>query len=199
MRLATKFVIGAATVAVVGGSTVASLAATGTHQSKARRAVRAAPPATIHRHLTPSSEQLAKCMPGVRVDVSVKLTTDKLGFDIFTIRARHLPPKTDFTTFLLEKAASPFGAAEYIGDFSSDKHGNAYNQFKQIVQEAFSSTLVDGKRVRVDLNQIGAWFADPKGDDFCLGKNSPVTPFDGDNEAGVQAFNSANTEPLPAP
>jgi hypothetical protein len=35
--------------------------------------------------------------------------------------------------------------------------------------------------------------------DFCLGKNSPVTPFDGDNEAGVQAFNSANTQPLPAP
>src|SRR3954451_17508250 len=25
-----------------------------------------------------------------------------------------------------------------------------------------------------------------------------VTPFDGDNEAGVQAFNSANTQPLPA-
>jgi len=26
-----------------------------------------------------------------------------------------------------------------------------------------------------------------------------VTPFDGDNEAGVQAFNSANTTPLPPP
>ncbi len=35
--------------------------------------------------------------------------------------------------------------------------------------------------------------------DFCLGPSSPVTPFDGDAEAGVQAFNSANTEALLAP
>ena len=41
------------------------------------------------------------------------------------------------------------------------------------------------------------WFADPADDDFCLGKNSPVTPFDGDDEAGVQAFNSRNAAPLP--
>ncbi len=53
--------------------------------------------------------------------------------------------------------------------------------------------------MRVDLNRVGVWFADPLDDDFCLGPNSPVTPFDGDNEAGVQAFNSANAEPLPAP
>jgi hypothetical protein len=46
---------------------------------------------------------------------------------------------------------------------------------------------------------MGMWFADPAGDDFCLGPNSPVAPFDGDNEAGVQAFNSVNDQPLPAP
>ena len=56
---------------------------------------------------------------------------------------------------------------------------------------------MNGKRVRVDLNRLGAWFADPADDDFCLGKNSPVTPFDGDDEAGVQAFNSRNAAPLP--
>jgi hypothetical protein len=58
---------------------------------------------------------------------------------------------------------------------------------------------VNGSRVRVDLNRVGMWFADPKDDDFCLGANSPVTPFDGDNQAGVQAFNSADADPLPAP
>lgn len=91
--------------------------------------------------------------------------------------------------FLLEQAGAPFGAAEYIG-------GNA---FTLIVQEAFASTLVDGRRVRVDLDRIGVWFADPRDDDFCLGDGSPVTPFDGDDEAGVQAFNSANADPLPPP
>ncbi len=123
----------------------------------------------------------------------------RTGFDVFRIRARHLPPNTSFTVFLLEQAGAPFGAAEYIGDINTNAHGNGHNTFRLIVQEAFSSTLVNGVRQRVDLNQIGSWFADPKDDDFCLGPNSPVTPFDGDNEAGVQAFNSANAEPLPAP
>ena len=67
-------------------------------------------------------------------------------------------------------------------------------EFRLIVQEAFSSTIVDGKRVRVDLNRVGMWFADPKDDEFCL-PGSGATPFDGDNEAGVQAFNSLNAAP----
>ncbi len=149
--------------------------------------------------LTPSTPVLAACMPDATLDVKVKLTTDRTGFDRFEIRARHLPPDRDFTVFLLEKAGAPFGAAEYIGDFSTNKRGNGRNTFRLIVQEAFSSTIVDGVRTRVDLNRIGVWFADPEGDDFCLGAGSPVTPFDGDNQAGVQAFNSANADPLPAP
>ena len=149
--------------------------------------------------LTPSSAQLAECMPDATLDVTVKLTTDKDGFDSFEIRAQNLPPDREFTVFLLEQAGAPFGAAEYIGDFSTNENGAGQNTFKVIVQEAFSSTLVDGHRVRVDLNRVGVWFADPADDDFCLGANSPVTPFDGDNEAGVQAFNSANADPLPAP
>jgi hypothetical protein len=157
------------------------------------------PPEVVHLQLTPSTPQLAACMPDAQLDVTVRLTTERHGFDVFEIRAHGLPPDRDFTVFLLELAGSPFGAAEYIGDFSTNAHGAAHNTFKLIVQEAFSSTLVNGNRVRVDLNQVGAWFADPAGDDFCLGPNSPVTPFDGDNEAGVQAFNSANTQPLPAP
>jgi hypothetical protein len=149
--------------------------------------------------LTPSSPALQACMPKASVDVKVGLTTDQIGFDTFRINARGLPPRRSFTVFLLEQAGAPFGAAEYIGDFTTDRRGHARNAFRLIVAEAFSSTIVNGQRVRVDLNRVGAWFADPKDDDFCLGPNSPVTPFDGDDEAGVQAFNSANSEPLPNP
>jgi hypothetical protein len=155
--------------------------------------------APVQLKLTPSSSQLATCMPHAQVNVQVDLTTDSVGFDSFHVVASGLPKNTAFTVFLLEKAATPFGAAEYIGDITSNATGQAQNTFRLIVQEAFSSTLVNGTRVRVDLNQVGMWFADPTGDDFCLGANSPVTPFDGDNEAGVQAFNSAHTTPLPAP
>jgi hypothetical protein len=161
----------------------------------------AAPAAdSVELALTPSSAQLAACMPGAKLNVTVKLTTDQIGFDSFEIQASNLPPNHDFTVFLLQFAGSPFGAAEYIGDFSTNAAGNGHNTFKLIVQEAFSSTLVGNpaQRVRVDLNRVGVWFADPADDEFCLPGSGP-TPFDGDDEAGVQAFNSANAEPLPAP
>jgi hypothetical protein len=150
--------------------------------------------------LDPSSAQLAACMPRASLKVEVEFTTDQVGFDTFEIKARKLPPKRSFTVFLLETAAAPFGAAEYIGDFTTNRNGNALNEFRLIVAEAFSSQIVNGMRQRVDLNRIGVWFADPKDDDFCLGPGGgAVTPFDGDNEAGVQAFNSRNADPLPAP
>jgi hypothetical protein len=155
---------------------------------------------TVHMQLGVPFPQLAACMPHADVQVNVKLTTEKRGFDVFDITARHVLPNRDYTVFLLEDAGPPFGAAEYIGDFSTDEYGNGHAEYHLIVQEAFASTLVNGQRVRADLNQVGVWFADPKDDDVCLGPGGgPVTPFDGDGEAGGLAFNSANTTPLPAP
>ena len=159
----------------------------------------AAPAAdSVELALTPSSPQLAACMPDAQVNVEVELLTDKVGFDRFEIQAVGLPPNRDFTVFLLEQAGSPFGAAEYIGDLHVGENGKGHRTFRLIVQEAFSSTIVGGSRMRVDLNRIGMWFADPADDEFCL-PGSGATPFDGDNEAGVQAFNSANADPLPLP
>jgi hypothetical protein len=188
----------AAVAAVSGTATTGAIA--GASPGDPSRDREGAEDAAVTRlRLTPSSDQLARCMPDANVRITVKSTTDAVGSDAFTVRARHLPPSRDFTVFLLETAGAPFGAAEYIGDITTDANGRADNTFHLIVDEAFSSTIVNGERVRVDLNQVGMWFADPADDDFCLGQNSPVTPFDGDNEAGVQAFNSANTQPLPAP
>ncbi len=186
--------------AAIAAGVAAGTAGAADHAGK--KPARAAQGAAItDLRLTPSTPQLAACMPHGRVKVTTKSTVDERGFDVFKIRARHLKPKTAFTVFLLEQAGAPFGAAEYIGDVFTDKHGNGYNKFKLIVDEAFSSTIVNGQRVRVDLNRVGMWFADQADDDFCPATpgTAGVTPFDGDNEAGVQAFNSANTQPLPAP
>ena len=184
----------AATAALAGSA----VAASSDHASSHPRNAAAVPSQKLE--LTASSAQLAACMPHADVDVTVKLTTDDIGFDTFQVKATGLAPNRSYTVFLLEKAESDFGAAEYIGDITSDATGAARNSFKLIVQEAFSSQLVNGSRVRVDLNRVGMWFADPKDDDFCLGRNQgAVTPFDGDDEAGVQAFNSLHAAPLPAP
>jgi hypothetical protein len=199
MRWHKHLLITVVAVIALAATAVAAFGATGRSSKPSLRAHSRHAADQVSLALTPSSPQLAACMPGAQLNVNVDLTAEETGFDRFSITARHLPPNRDYTIFLLEQAGSPFGAAEYIGDFSTDGHGNAYNRLKLIVQEAFSSTLVNGVRTRVDLNRIGVWFADPADDDFCLGQGSPVTPFDGDNEAGVQVFNSANADPLPAP
>jgi hypothetical protein len=143
---------------------------------------------TVKLGFTTSSAQLATCFPHARAAVTVALTTDAIGKDTFTIRASGLKPKTDFTVFLIEKAGAPFGAVEYIGDFTTDRYGSATNRFKLIVEEAFAFNNETG--IRKELNSVGFWFADPKDDDGCLGQGSPVTQFDGDASAGVQMMNS---------
>jgi hypothetical protein len=192
-----RTIVTVALATAVATTSVGAVAGASPHHHKS--GAHASQAAVTRLKLTPSSDQLAQCMPNARVKMSVTSTVDDVGFDTLKVRARHLVPKRDYTIFFLEKAGAPFGAAEYIGDVSTNKHGNAYNKFNLIVDEAFSSTLVNGERVRVDLNQVGMWFADPAGDDVCIGDTGQVTPFDGDDEAGVQAFNSANTRPLPAP
>ena len=203
MKRHAKGIIAVGALAVAGALGLAMVhpsAGTGEQTLKLASASRSdskpAPKDHVTFQLVPSSDALAKCMPRAKVTVTVKLRTDQTGRDVFLVDASGLPPKTSFTTFLLEVPGAPFGAAEYIGDVDTDKHGQAHAELRLIVEEAFASTLVDGKRVRAELNHVGMWFADPAADDFCFGKGGgAVTPFDGDGEAGVQAFNSANSLP----
>lgn len=146
-------------------------------------------------NLTPTNAAVASCLPYAKARVTVDLTTDSVGFDTFTIDASGLVPNQDYTVFLLEEPGNPFGAAEYIGDFSTNGKGKGKNTFRLIVEEAFASTLVSGNRVRAELDHVGFWFADPAGDDQCFADGGPVTPFDGDDEAGTQVMNSANALP----
>lgn len=199
MRVHKHLLVAGAVIVALAATTAAALGATQTANGSAHRTHHVRKTDETQLGLTPSSAQLAACMPGAQLNVRVALTAEERGFDRFEISAHNLPPNREFTVFLLEQAGAPFGAAQYIGDFGTNAYGNAHNELRLIVQEAFASTIVNGARTRVDLNRVGVWFADPADDDFCLGANSPVTPFDGDNAAGVQVFNSANADPLPAP
>ena len=149
------------------------------------------PPAPVKLQLQTSSPQLAACFPHAKSTVTVDLTTDAVGKDKFHIVASGLKPDTDFSVFLIEKAGAPFGAVEYIGDFTTDSYGKAANTFRLIVEEAFAFN--NETQIRKELNSVGFWFADPKDDDGCLGAASPVTQFDGDASAGVQMMNSGAT------
>jgi hypothetical protein len=182
MKARTALVSLAAGALVLGSASISSAA------PEASVSASVASSHQIKASLITSTPALAACFPHAKAKVTVDLTTAAKGKDTFTISASGLKPKTDFTVFLLQKAGAPFGAAEYIGDFTTDRHGDATNNYKLIVEEAFAFN--NETQARTDLNSVGFWFADQKDDDGCLGPNSPVTGFDGDGQAGVQMMNS---------
>src|SRR3954463_16806972 len=102
MRWHKQFLIGAV-VAVVAVTTAAALGATrGAYAKSPAHEVQKADELEVD--LTPSSAQLAACMPGAELSAKVRLTTDERGFDRFDIAARHLPPNREYTIFLLQQA-----------------------------------------------------------------------------------------------
>jgi hypothetical protein len=59
--------------------------------------------------------------------------------DTLDLKAEGLPPKTSFAVFLTELPEAPFGAAQYIGDFTTNAAGRGSLRVDAIVEEAFSS------------------------------------------------------------
>jgi len=108
------------------------------------------------------------------------------------LRAHGLPPNTSFAVFLTEMPVPPFGAVQYIGDFTTNAAGRAHVRVDAIIDEAFAFNNITG--IRIDLNHVVFWFADPADDEDCV-PGSASTQFDGDGEAGVAAMSSKNFLP----
>jgi hypothetical protein len=163
-------------------------------------AAKAEGPAPFRFSLVPASATIQACLPDASAAVTVLPGEDSRGVDTLDLKAEGLPPHTGFSVFLTESAVS-VGAVQYIGDFTTNAAGRGSMRVDTIVNEAFSSTIVNGARVRTDLNHIVMWFSDPGADDFCFAPaTGPVTPFDGDNQAGAAALSSQNflpNAPLP--
>ena len=142
--------------------------------------------------LVPASAAVATCLPDATGDVTVLHKEDKQGVDTLHLDARGLPANTDFAVFLTSAdafATPPFGAVEYIGDFTTNAAGKGKLKVDAIIAEAFVSTVVNGTRVRADLDHLVFWFADPtQAQDAC--NLTADTPFDGDGHAGPAAMSS---------
>src|SRR5438034_8606763 len=120
-------------------------------------------------HLVPASDTIQTCLPDAQATVIVHLTEAKKGVDSLVLHARGLPPNTTFAVFLTELPVPPFGAVQYIADFTTNKYGKGSAQVKAIIEEAFSSA-VDATvgRVRKELKQVVFWFADPSAAELCF-------------------------------
>ena len=139
------------------------------------------------------------CFSNASATATLLPTEEDRGVDTLELKAKGLPPNTSFTVFLTELAEFPFGASEYIAEFTTNAAGRGSVRVNAVIEEAFA---FDGNtRVRKDLNHIVVWFADPKDDDVCFGPGGgPTTPFDGDGQAGATVLSSKNflpNAPLP--
>jgi len=142
--------------------------------------------------LVPASAAVAPCLADATADVTVLLKEETLGVDTLHLDARDLPANTDFAVFLTSAdafATPPFGAAEYIGDFTTNAAGRGSLKVDGIIAEAFVSTLVSGTRVRANVDHLVFWFADPAQAQAACNLTA-VTPFDGDGNAGPAAMSS---------
>src|SRR5262249_26330625 len=105
--------------------------------------------------LVPASTAIANCLPDATAKVLVFPREDVQGVDTFALKASGLPPNTGFAVFLTELPGPPFGAVEYIGDFTTNAAGRGSLRVDAIIDEAFA---LGTDRVHRDLNHVVIWF-----------------------------------------
>ena len=142
--------------------------------------------------LVPASAAIAACLPNATATVTVFAREDVRGVDTLDLHAEGLRPNTTFAVFLTEMPVPPFGAVQYIGDFTTNAAGRGHVRVDAIIDEAFAFNNITG--VRTELNHIVFWFADPTDDEDCV-PGSAAGHFDGDGQSGVAAMSSKNFLP----
>jgi len=151
------------------------------------------------------------CLKGAKANVDVRTTpTDQ---QIMDVSVNHAPKNTEFELFVTQQPNSPFGVSWYQADFETNNQGQGEVRARGIFSQelfAFAPGVVKAPQVDnqdaeknpkydpVHTFHLGLWFGDPKDakDAGCSGK---VTQFDGDHEAGIQAFSTRNFPKLEGP
>ena len=143
-------------------------------------------------NLVPASDPIATCLPNAAARVTVFPKEESRGVDTLDLHADGLRPNTTFAVFLTQTPVPPFGAVQYIADFTTNAAGRGSVRVDAIIDEAFAFNNITG--VRTDLNHIVFWFADPADDEDCVPGSAPGH-FDGDGDSGVAAMSSKNFLP----
>ena len=151
------------------------------------------------------------CLEGAKAHVDVRTTpTDNQVMDV---TLNHAPKNTEFELFVTQQPNSPFGLSWYQADFETNKEGQGEVRARGIFSEelfvfapgSVKAPQVDNQDAEknpkydpVHTFHVGLWFGDPK-DAKEAGCSGKVTQFDGDHEAGIQAFSTRNFPNLKGP
>jgi hypothetical protein len=135
------------------------------------------------------------CLPNAHADVTIVRGAQN---DTMTISVRGLPKGTGFDLFVIQTPNKPFGVAWYQSDLQTDRHGKGTVVVKGIFNKETFTVDTDPTHAVPPTHQfhLGLWFNSPA-KPFNLGcegtATAPiVTPFNGEQHAGIQILNTSN-------
>ena len=146
--------------------------------------------------LVPSSPAIKSCLPHAGGLVTI---TPGSQNDTMDVSISGMPRDADFDLFVIEQPNKPFGVSWYQTDVNADSHGFGHATVRGVFDVETFSVSPGGSTTFGPTHQyhLGLWFNDPKVP-FNLGcePNGPgtqpiVTPFNGEQHAGIQALNTA--------
>ena len=150
-------------------------------------------------------------LEGAKANVDVRTTpTDN---QIMDVTVNHAPKNTEFELFVTQQPNKLFGISWYQADFTTNNQGSGEVRARGIFSEelfAVAPGVVNAPQVDdldaeknpafapVHTFHVGLWFGSPE-EAQAAGCTANVTPFDGDHEAGIQAFSTRNFPALHGP
>ena len=185
---ATKAVTVAAAGVVAAALSLTATAGAATH-APARHAA-----GSFSFALDPSSPAISACLP--KAGGHVTITPGKLN-DTMTVSLHGMPANAGFDLFVIQQPTAPFGVAWYQTDIQANSSGSGSATVKGVFDSETFSVSLGGTATFSPTHQyhLGVWFSDPN-TPFNLGcepgATSPtVTPFNGEQNAGIQVVNTA--------
>ena len=155
----------------------------------------AAPANSFSFKMVPSPN-IAACLPYARGYVTI--TPNSLN-DVMRVSVSGLAPNTGYDLFVIQLPNKPFGISWYQSDLETNAYGNGSVTVVGIFNRETFSVSPGGPTTKfapTHQYHLGLWFNDPQVP-FNLhcepGAKTPiVTPFNGEQHAGVQVLNTAN-------
>lgn len=115
--------------------------------------------------------------------ISGKNFQPTLGFDLFTIQRSEL-----LANGQLDPNFTNFGQAWYQSDIHTDAYGNFQASIKTILLDQIFGFDPDVNLPPTQALNVGIWFDDPNAAAACGFNVSKPTPFNGQHQAGPNAF-----------
>ena len=117
--------------------------------------------------------------------------------DLMQVTVFGAPRNAEFDLFVIQQPLKPFGVSWYQTDVNANSHGVGQASVRGVFDRETFSVSPGGTTTFAPTHQyhLGLWFNDPNLP-FNLGcepgaKVAAVTPFNGEQHAGIQALNTA--------